>query len=172
LLYLPGTWTGGFNVRSAAFVANEYTPYSTRGGQAINLKAEPEQEMVKSSGVTFEYATRWSFHPKELATLIVPRFYGALLRNPTPARPIHNCVVEKFRLLGQHAFHAIIRIYGNNYDRTRNPRIWFYRRDGFVISIFVLLIFSFLLALGSNFPVLYKRCFCTCHTSVNFASLR
>lgn len=142
------------------FVANEYTPYSTRGGQAINLKAEPEQEMVKSSGVTFEYATRWSFHPKELATLIVPRFYGGTSQEPYTGKAYPQLRGREIPgYWGSMPFTQSSEYMGIITIVLAILGIWFYRRDGFVISIFVLLIFSFLLALGSNFPVLYKALF-------------
>ncbi len=40
-----------------------YTPYSIRGGGS-------------EGGVGFEYATGWSFHPKEMLTYLVPSFFG------------------------------------------------------------------------------------------------
>ena len=53
-------------VAQPLFVTNEYTPYSIRGGTG-------EEE---STGLDLDYATRWSLHPGELLTFVMPRFYG------------------------------------------------------------------------------------------------
>ncbi len=44
----------------------EYAQYSIRGGGTAGAKG----------GLTWEYATNWSFHPQELLTLIIPSFFG------------------------------------------------------------------------------------------------
>jgi len=53
-------------VAQPLFVTNEYTPYSIRGGTGDR----------ESTGLDLDYATKWSLHPGELLTLIMPRFYG------------------------------------------------------------------------------------------------
>lgn len=44
----------------------EFAPYSIRGGGGPGA----------SSGLTWDYATNWSWHPAELLTLFVPGFFG------------------------------------------------------------------------------------------------
>lgn len=44
----------------------EYAQYSIRGGGTAGTKG----------GLTWEYATNWSFQPSELLTLIIPSFFG------------------------------------------------------------------------------------------------
>jgi hypothetical protein len=44
----------------------EYTPYSIRGGTGE----------VGSKGLDFNYATGWSFSPKEMISLLIPNAYG------------------------------------------------------------------------------------------------
>jgi len=51
----------------------EYTPYSTRGGNAVNIGHE-QKTSEKAKGVSFNYATNWSLSPKEIATFFIPRF--------------------------------------------------------------------------------------------------
>ncbi len=56
-------------VGTAAFptmLVAEYTEYSIRGGTG-----DPDSE-----GLGMEYATAWSFYPGEIATFVMPRFYG------------------------------------------------------------------------------------------------
>ena len=43
--------------------AMEYTPFSIRGGSA-------------SGGSDYNYATGWSFHPKEIMTFFIPSAFG------------------------------------------------------------------------------------------------
>jgi len=69
------------------FIVNEYTPYSTRGGNAINL-SEKSDSPKNSGGVSFEYATRWSLHPAEMMALISPRFFDSMCYS------IHNFTNE------------------------------------------------------------------------------
>jgi len=42
----------------------EYSQFSIRGGGAVG------------GGVSFDYATNWSFHPKEMLTFLVPSWFG------------------------------------------------------------------------------------------------
>lgn len=44
----------------------EYAQYSIRGGGTEGAKG----------GLTWDYATNWSFHPQELLTLLIPSFFG------------------------------------------------------------------------------------------------
>ncbi|MBI5472075.1 MAG: YfhO family protein [Ignavibacteriae bacterium] len=44
----------------------EYSQFSIRGGGTVGAKG----------GLTWDYATNWSFHPMELLTLIIPSFFG------------------------------------------------------------------------------------------------
>jgi len=142
------------------FVASEYTPFSTRGGQAISLKSEPAESQVKSSGVTFEYATRWSLDPKELITLIVPRFFGGTSQELYTGK-IYPQLRGRYipGYWGDMPFTQSSEYMGVLTVILALLGLWYFRRDGFVISMFVLLIFALLLAFGSHFPVLYKSLF-------------
>lgn len=62
---------------SGLLVADPYLPiyefqgHSTRGAaSALDVKGETEK------GTSWEYATQWSFHPKETVSLVYPYFYG------------------------------------------------------------------------------------------------
>lgn len=159
-LFIPAIGLAVLMSAQPLFVANEYTPYSTRGGQAINLREESLTSQVKSSGVTFEYATRWSLNPKELVTLIIPRFYGGTSQELYTGKTYPS-------LRGQY-----IPGYWGDMPFTQSSEymgilivilallgIWYYRRDGLIISLFILLGLAFLLAFGSHFPILYKALF-------------
>ena len=141
------------------FVTNEYTPYSTRGGTAINL-SEDSDTPKQSGGVTFEYATRWSVHPKELMALISPRFFGGTSQeyytgNKFPQ--LKNRVIPGY--WGEMPFTQSSEYVGIIIVILAMAGIWFYRKDGFIISLSILIGFSLLLAFGRHFPPLYKLLF-------------
>jgi hypothetical protein len=53
----------------------EYTPHSTRGGNAISIESTSKESLEKK-GVGFDYATNWSYSVSELWNLIIPQFHG------------------------------------------------------------------------------------------------
>lgn len=60
----------------------DYTPHSIRGSESIT-KTYPElstganvDKASAESGLSYEYATNWSFPPSEIITFLVPSFYG------------------------------------------------------------------------------------------------
>ncbi|MDP4193278.1 MAG: hypothetical protein Q8858_17070 [Bacteroidota bacterium] len=66
----------------------EYTPYSTRGAKSVvetktNAKDEPT-----SGSAYYDYHTQWSFSPGEVATFVIPSFYG--FGNSTYNGPLTN----------------------------------------------------------------------------------
>ena len=48
------------------YLTAEYTPHSIRGGTGE----------ANSTGLSRGYATSWSFHPKEMITFLIPRYFG------------------------------------------------------------------------------------------------
>lgn len=159
LMLLCGMSVAVLMAAQPLLIVNEYTPHSTRGGNAINLSAKAEAP-EKSGGVTFDYATRWSLHPAELMTLISPRFYGGTsqetytgdqypqLRNRTiPGYWGHMPFTQSSEYMG--IIVVILALAG----------IWFYRKDGFVMALYILLGFAILLAFGRHFPPLYRFLF-------------
>ncbi len=149
-------------VAQPLFIAKEYAPYSTRGGKEINLQESKagQTEEKKSGGVTFEYATQWSVSLKELTTLISPRFLGG-----TSAEMYNGKSVPQLR--GRQ-----LPTYWGNMPFTQSSEylgilivilaiagIWYNRKNGLVISLSILLIFSILLSFGHHFPPLYKLLF-------------
>lgn len=59
----------GFGLASLLYLSiYEYLPYSIRGAGAGAGGG--------GGGVGFDYATQWSFHPKEMLTFLIPSFFG------------------------------------------------------------------------------------------------
>jgi len=66
-------WFAGALILGAALAAvlylpvYHYTPFSIRGGAGA---------AGGDTGAGFQYATQWSFHPKEMLTFLLPSFFG------------------------------------------------------------------------------------------------
>ena len=144
------------------FIANEYTPYSTRGGNAIELQeSKPGQaEVKKSGGVTFEYATQWSCSPKELMTLISPRFLGGTSSETYNGKSVPQFSGKQLPTYwGDMPFTQSSEYLGILIVILAIAGIWYNRKNGIVISLSALLLFSILLSFGHHFPPLYKLLF-------------
>ncbi len=59
------------------FLAKEYLPYSKRGKTTVDIDRAAKKQNG-SNGVSMQYATRWSTHPSEMLTWLVPHFYGGM----------------------------------------------------------------------------------------------
>ncbi len=138
----------------------EYTPYSTRGSapisqldaSAANQKSANKQDA--NGGNDYDYATNWSFSVEETMTFLVPNYYGfGKLPYKGPLTDNRQTVIPSY--FGQMPFTdaanymgicvLVLGIYG----------AWRFRRDLFVQFLITLSIFSLLLSLGKNFPLLY-----------------
>lgn len=138
---------------------NEYAQYSTRGGHPLNIGSEAKSA-EKSSGVSFEYATRWSFSPNEILDFFIPHFSGGLQSEKydgskfpqLKGREVPGYWGEKpfngnYATMGAILF--IFAIFG----------LYYYRKDKFVVGLSIFIIFSLLLSFGRHFPALYKLFF-------------
>ncbi len=144
------------------FVAREYTPYSTRGGNAIQLSEEQDQNSAKEkpSGVSFDYATRWSFSPGELMTLICPRFFGGTSQEVYTGNKYSQLQGRRLPTYwGDLPFTQSTEYMGIIVIILGVLGICFYRRNGLVISLTILLSITLLLSFGRHFPPLYKLLF-------------
>jgi len=146
------------------FVAQEYTPYSTRGGKAIELQenmqnSQPAQAQ-KSKGVTFEYATKWSYSLKEYLGTFIPRAVGGTSAEVYTGKKYPRLQGQKLPTYwGDMPFTQSSEYFGIIVIILAISGIVYYRKNGFVITLTILLAFSFLLSLGKHFPPLYKLLF-------------
>lgn len=146
------------------FVAKDYTPYSTRGGNAINLQEQAQKSgetlQKKSGGVSFEYATRWSYSLKEYLGILIPRAVGGTSQEVYKGKKYSNLYGRALPTYwGDMQFTQSSEYFGILIVILALAGIVWYRKNGFVISLSVLLLFSFLLSLGRHFPPLYKLFF-------------
>ena len=154
-------FTGAFLIALAIQSDNltqiyEYNTYSTRGTKGI---LEQEKTDVKGNDSDFyQYATNWSFSPGELATFIVPSFYGfgkstyegPLTQNqPTPVNTYFGQMsyVEVPMYMGVVVlFLALFGIYSN-------------RKNSFVQYLTILSAIAILISFGRTFSPVFDLMF-------------
>lgn len=137
----------------------EYTPYSTRGGNAVVMN-ENEDASTKSGGVSFDYATQWSLAPSEMLDFFVARFHGGYSQEiyegkkypQLKGRAIPGYWGEK-PFNGNFSFIGILIICFAILGFIQN------RKNVFIIATLAFVIFTLLLSFGRHFPMLYELFF-------------
>jgi hypothetical protein len=130
----------------------EYTPYTMRGGSG----------QAGSKGLDYDYATGWSFAPKEMISILIPNAYGgasAVQYKGTDVPELKGQIIPgywgemPFTEGGDYVgvltfFLAVIGII-----------IGFRKKDLTVIALSAFSFLAFLLAFGRHMPIIYKLFF-------------
>lgn len=136
-----GYWIrlAGFGLAAAALAAGmamepllavrEYAPWSIRGAAAAG---------EGGSGVGWDYATAWSFHPRELVAFLFPGWFGLQGRTYWGPMPF----TQSTHYFGVAA--VVLAVFG--LARARGPRRWIWGG----ISLFVLFV-----GFGKFLPLVY-----------------
>ena len=134
----------------------QYTPYSTRGTSSIVEK--PTGQSNPSSSGYYKYHTMWSFSPEELATFIIPSYYGfgsSTYQGPlTQERPVN---VNTY--FGQMEFVDVAMYMGILVFFLALFAVYSRRKEPFVQFLAVLSIIALLISFGKNFPVVFDLLF-------------
>ena len=138
----------------------EYTPYSTRGGNAVQIE-EGQARTAESRGAGLEYATRWSLDPQGIVSFVIPRFSGGMSQETYTGN-------QYPRLKGQ----TVPGYWGEmpftqSYDFVGILVLLFavigirayWKKSGFVRGLSIFSGFALLLALGRHFMPLYRLFF-------------
>ncbi|MEA3392388.1 MAG: hypothetical protein U9Q91_05370 [Candidatus Marinimicrobia bacterium] len=148
-------------VSSQPFISlQEYTPYSTRGGNAVQTDVT-KVDNAETKGAGLEYATRWSLDGKGIVGFVIPRFAGGLSRETyegskeprlkgraVPGYWGEMPFTQSYDFVGILIF--IFAVFG----------VWAYwKKDGFVRGLSIFSGFALLLGLGRHFMPLYKLFF-------------
>lgn len=145
-------------VAQPLFVTGDYTPYSTRGGNAVSIDEKaPEQD---KKGVGFDYATNWSYSVAEFWNLIIPKFHGGTsqeLYTGDAVPQLKNKVVPTY--WGELPFTQSYEYLGIILAFLALIGIVFQWKNPVVKSLTFLTVVSLLLSLGKNFAALYKLFF-------------
>ena len=129
---------------------NDYKQYSMRGQASIEKLNDPAA--TDKNPLDYDYATNWSFSPGEVITFILPYYYG-----------FGNVEVDDQR----------INLYWGQMPFTDSPVyfgvitlllaiigiIYNFKRNIFVQSLTVIIIFFLLLSFGRTFPVIFDLFF-------------
>lgn len=123
-----------------------FQKYSNRGAKSV-LDTTGET----SSGTDWNYATQWSFHPKEIISFIYPYFYG--LQN-FPSRDLKSAAYWGYMPFTQSTHYLglialILAFLGPLLRKPDKISLFFW------ITTFLILITGF----GSLFPILYRPFF-------------
>ncbi len=134
----------------------QYTPYSTRGEKSIVEKTTGKAE--KSESEYYSYHTDWSFSPEEIATFIVPSYYG--FGRVTYQGPLTNG--QKFETnayFGQMPFVDVAMYMGVLVFFLGLFAVFTKWKDPMVQFFTILAGFALLLSFGKNFPILFDLMF-------------
>lgn len=132
-LFLVGALALAFCISSYIYLSvYEYSHFSIRGGGSAG----------SSGGLSWEYATNWSWHPQEILTLFIPSFFGFQTPYYWGTMPMTNSTVY----LG--IMPILLSVIAIAYHRTRTAMF-------FLVAGVVLLLFSF----GKHFPLVYQLFF-------------
>jgi len=132
-LLLAGALMLGFCISAYIYLSvYEYSFFSIRGGGSAGA----------SGGLSWDYATNWSWHPQEILTLFIPSFFGFQSPYYWGTMPWTNSTVY----IG--LMPILLSIIAIAYRRTR-------------LSIFFLVlgILLFFASFGKHFPLLYQLLF-------------
>ncbi|NLO18854.1 MAG: YfhO family protein [Ignavibacteria bacterium] len=132
----------------------EYTEYSTRGSAPLkNIDEKVAQD--KSGGNSYDYATMWSYSPGETVTFLIPSYFGYGMRHFTPQGASKEQAMLFPTYWGQKETEDSPPYMGIMVLALAVIGFIFYRKDIFVQSMFVIVLFSLFLSFGKNMPLLY-----------------
>ncbi len=141
------------------FTTNEYAKFTTRGGNPVKLGAEASSA-TEGGGVSFEYATQWSFSPRELMSFFIPRYNGGLQGEVYDGDKYPQLKGQRVPgYWGDKPFNGNYASMGMILFLFAIVGAVYYRKDRFVAALAVFVVFSLLLSFGRHLPELYKLLF-------------
>ncbi len=145
----------GLIVAQPVWVIRDYTPYSTRGGNAVNINEQASEQDQK--GVGFDYATNWSYTAAEWWNLIIPRFHGGTSNEGIPVAKLNNQQIPAY--WGDLPFTQSYEYLGVIIAFLALVGVFFQWHNTLVRSLTALTVLALLLSLGKHFAPLYKLFF-------------
>lgn len=150
IVVVAAGFTYGMGVDRTQAVA-EYLPYSTRGAPAVGATSSSAAE---SDGHGYGYATQWSFSPEEMATFLIPGYFGwGYLEYSGPETGNQSQRVPTY--WGQMPFTDAAHYMGIAVLILGLFGAWVNRRNRFVQAMSVVGVFGLVLSFGSTMPLLY-----------------
>ncbi len=141
------------------FTTHEYAEHSTRGGNPVKIGAEANSAK-EGGGVSFEYATMWSFAPSEIMSFFIPRYNGGLQSEVYDGdKFLHLKGKQVPGYWGEKPFNGNYASMGMILFLFAIIGAIYYRKDKFVFGVAIFTMLSILLSFGRHFPELYKLFF-------------
>jgi hypothetical protein len=112
----------------------------------------------KDGGLSYDYATNWSFGPEEMVTFFVPGFYGSgLIEYKGPQT--QNQTQKMNLYIGPMMFTGAPQYMGVIVLILAFIGIYYYRKDVFVQALVIISVISLLISFGREFSLVYKLMF-------------
>ncbi|MCF6271315.1 MAG: YfhO family protein [Melioribacteraceae bacterium] len=141
------------------FTTHEYAEHSTRGGNPVKI-GEEASSAKKGGGVSFEYATQWSFAPSEIMSFFIPRFNGGLQGEVYDGEKFPHLKGQQVPgYWGAKPFNGNYASMGMILFLFAIIGVAYFRKDKFVLGLAVFTVLSILLSFGRHFPELYELFF-------------
>jgi hypothetical protein len=141
------------------FTTHEYATHSTRGGDPVKIGAEATSAK-EGGGVSFEYATMWSFAPSEIMSFFIPRYNGGLQGEVYDGEKFAHLKGQQVPgYWGEKPFNGNYASMGMILFLFAIIGVVYFRKEKFVIGLAVFTVLSILLSFGRHFPELYKLFF-------------
>lgn len=132
----------------------EYNPYSMRGANPIVQSKDAGDSKTVEGGLTYKYATEWSFAPREMLTWVVPSWYGfGLLPYKGPLSGNQEASMNFY--WGPQPFTHAPQYMGLVVLMLAVIGFWRNRKDSFVQFLGLMITISVLIAFGRELPILY-----------------
>lgn len=134
----------------------EYAPYSTRGGNPVEIGSEHESAKA-SGGVSLDYAVQWSLAPSELLDFFIQRFHGGISGEIYDGQKYPQFKGQQVPgYWGQKPFSGNYHYMGMILFVFALLGLIKNKKDGFVIALGMFVVFSILLSFGRHFKGLYE----------------
>ncbi len=141
------------------FTTHEYAKHSTRGGNPVKIGKEANSAK-KGGGVSFEYATMWSFAPSEIMSFFIPHYNGGLQSEVYDGDKFPHLKGKQVPgYWGEKPFNGNYASMGMILFLFAIVGAIYYRKDKFVLGVAIFTMLSILLSFGRHFPELYKLFF-------------
>jgi len=127
----------------------EYSSHSIRGAQSITATypelapASADSKPMGGTGLSYDYATNWSFAPSEVITFFIPSYYG----------------YGDQTYWGPEIFTHSPNFFGSMILVLAVIGLIYYRKEHFVQALFVIGLLSLLISFGKYFPILFDPLF-------------
>ena len=133
-------------------LTKDFLPHSTRGGSGEEVAGKKSD-----TGVGLDYAMQWSFHPAEALTFLIPNYFGgsSSMRYEGDAVPqLQGRQIPGY--WGHMPFTSTTKYIGVMTIMLAILGIIRFRKHRLILSLGILCVLAFLLAMGRHFELFYK----------------